>query len=98
MYRICMQRRRLRFVLSLGQEDPLEKRMASVFLPGESRGQRSLAGYSVWGCKGSDTTERLMLSTLSHPNGEGQSAVGFISKKRLELEINILRVIHPWVG
>ena len=23
-----------------------------VFLPGESHGQRSLAGYSTWGCKG----------------------------------------------
>ena len=28
-----------------------------VFLPGESHGQRSLAGYSIWGCKESDTTE-----------------------------------------
>ena len=26
-----------------------------VFLPGESQGQRSLAGYSPWGHKGSDT-------------------------------------------
>ena len=25
-------------------------------LPGESHGQRSLAGYSPWGCKESDTT------------------------------------------
>ena len=30
-----------------------------VFLPGESHGQRSLAGYSPWGHKESDTTERL---------------------------------------
>ena len=29
------------------------------FLPGESHGQRRLAGYSPWGCKESDTTERL---------------------------------------
>ena len=28
-----------------------------VFLPGESFGQRSLAGYSPWGCRESDTTE-----------------------------------------
>ena len=28
-----------------------------VFLPGESLGQRSLEGYSPWGCKQSDTTE-----------------------------------------
>ena len=28
-----------------------------VFLPGEFHGQRSLAGYSPWGCKESDMTE-----------------------------------------
>ena len=36
-------------VQSLGQEDPLEKEMAthsSIFLPGELCGQRSLEGYS----------------------------------------------------
>ena len=33
-----------------------------VFLPRESQGQRSLVGYSPWGCKESDTTERLTLS------------------------------------
>ena len=35
-------------VRSLGWEDPLEKEMEthSVFVPGESHGQRSLAGYS----------------------------------------------------
>ena len=32
-----------------------------VFLPGESHGQRSLAGYSPWGCTKSDRTERLTL-------------------------------------
>ena len=30
-----------------------------VFFPGESHGQRSLVGYSPWGCKELDTTERL---------------------------------------
>ena len=30
-----------------------------VFLPGESHGWRSLVGYSLWGCKESDTTEWL---------------------------------------
>ena len=28
-----------------------------VFLPGESHGQRSLAGYSPWGCKELHTME-----------------------------------------
>ena len=28
-----------------------------VFLPGKSHGQRSLVGYSPWGCKESDRTK-----------------------------------------
>ena len=36
----------------------------TVFLPGESHGQRSLVGYSPWSCKELDTTERLSLSQL----------------------------------
>ena len=37
----------------------LEKEMAthSIFLPGESHGQRSLAGCGPWGCRESDTTD-----------------------------------------
>ena len=37
----------------LGQEDPLEKRMAthSKCLTGEFHGQRSLVSYSPWGCR-----------------------------------------------
>ena len=40
-------------IQSLVQEDPLEQGMLPTpgFLPGESHGQRSLAGYSPWGCK-----------------------------------------------
>ena len=35
-----------------------------AFLPGKFHGQRSLAGYSLpWGCKESDTTERLSMHT-----------------------------------
>ena len=36
-----------------------------VFLPGEFHGQRSLAGYSPWGHKESDTTKWLILSHFS---------------------------------
>ena len=48
-------------VQSLGREDLLEKEMATtpVLLPGKSHGQRSLVGYSSWGRKELDTTERL---------------------------------------
>ena len=46
-------------VQSLDQEYPLDKEMAtpSVFLTGKFHGQRSLVGYSPWGCKEFDTTE-----------------------------------------
>ena len=33
-----------------------------IFLPGEFHAQRSLAGYSPWGCKELDRTERLSVS------------------------------------
>ena len=47
------------WIQSLGQEDPLEKEWqpTPVFLPEESHGQRSLAGYSPWGRKELDMTE-----------------------------------------
>ena len=46
-------------VRSLGWEDPLEKETAihSSILAWRIPGQRSLAGYSPWGRKESDTTE-----------------------------------------
>ena len=46
-------------VQSLGWEDPLEEGMTThaVFLPGESHGQRSLAGFSPQGLRESDMTE-----------------------------------------
>ena len=52
------------WVQSLSWDDPLEKGMAthSSILPGDFHGQRSLAGYSLLGCKESDQTEQLMLS------------------------------------
>ena len=39
--------------------------LTPVFLPGESQGQRSMAGYSPWGHKESDTTERLSTHTFN---------------------------------
>ena len=49
------------WVRSLGWEDPLEKEMepTPVLLPGKFYGWRSLVGYSPWGRKESDMTERL---------------------------------------
>jgi len=47
------------WVPSLGQEDPWRRawKHTPVFLPGESRGQRSLEGYSLWGHKESEIIE-----------------------------------------
>ena len=51
------------WVPSLGWKIPWSRKWepTPVFLPGESHGQRNLAGYSPWGRKESDTTERLTL-------------------------------------
>ena len=59
----------------LGREDPLEKEMAthSSILVWRSHRQRSLVGYSPWGRKEWDTTERLhfrfSLSCIGEGNG-----------------------------
>ena len=61
----CQWRRHRRLcVRSLSWEDLLVKEMQGtlVFLPGKSHGWRSMVGYSPWGCKQSDMTERLTLS------------------------------------
>ena len=56
-------------VQSLDWEDPWRRELPSTpgFLPEEfhGQGQRSLAGYSAWGHKVSDMTERLSLHFLS---------------------------------
>ena len=39
---------------------PWRRDPTPVFWPGESHGQRSLGGYSPWGCEESDVTEWLM--------------------------------------
>ena len=44
----------------------------SVSLPGELHGQRSLAGYSPWGCKKLDMTEQLSPAMLKVHSKEMQ--------------------------
>ena len=60
MIKICLQCKRPRFD-SWVRKIPWRKKWqpTPVFLPGESRGQRSLAVYSPWDHKESDTTEQL---------------------------------------
>ena len=49
------------WIRSLGEEDPLEREVTTHFsgLPGKSRGQRSLVGYSPWDHKDSDKNQVL---------------------------------------
>ena len=53
------------WVQFLGREDPWRRTQqpTPVFLPGESHGQRSLAGYSPWGHKELNMTEVIVYST-----------------------------------
>ena len=56
----CRIRKRLMFDPWVGKIPWRRKwQPTPVFLPGEFHGQRSLADYNPWGCKESDTTERL---------------------------------------
>ena len=57
--------RRHRFNLWVGKIPSSRKwQPTPVFLPGKLHGQRSLAGYSLWGLKESDMTQRLTLLLL----------------------------------
>ena len=50
-------------VQSLGWKIPWRREWqpTPVFLPGESYGQKSLVGYSIWGLKELDTTEHISM-------------------------------------
>ena len=52
-------RRQETWVQFLGRDDPLEEGMqpTPILLPGESRGQSRLVGYSLWGRAESDTAD-----------------------------------------
>ena len=62
------------WVRFLGQEDPLEKEMAthSSTLAGKSHGQKSVVGYSLWGRKELDTSDftllHFTLTTMENTN------------------------------
>ena len=49
-----------------------------VFFPGKSHGQRSLEGYSPWGCKDSDSTGLTLSLKLSQFSVQGDTALGNI--------------------
>ena len=66
---VCQRRRRRRLRFdSWVRKMPwrMEWQPTLVFLPGKSHGQRSLAGYSPWGCKDLDKTEWLSMCEYAH--------------------------------
>ena len=55
-----------------------------VFLPGESHGRRGLVGYSLWGCKESDTTKQLT-HTHTIMFKEGKETISKELNKRMRI-------------
>ena len=74
-----------------------------VFLPGESHEQRSLAGYSLWGDKKLDTTERLntyiniyYLYIYIHAYTRCVCACSVVSDSLQPQAIQPARLLCPW--
>ena len=63
-----MQEVQEKWVQSLGWEHPWRRKWqpTTVFLPGKFHGQRSLMGYTPWGCKELGTTEHTHTHTHTH--------------------------------
>ena len=54
-----------------------------VFLPGEFHEQRSLAGYSPWGCKELDMTERLSMHACKNdPSRHTYTQISILSSNK----------------
>jgi len=62
----CRRCRRRRFDLWVRRIPQRRKwQLTLVFLPGKLHEQRSLAGYSPWGCKELDMTEQLSTQAMN---------------------------------
>ena len=84
--KICLQCRRPAQVQSWVRKIPWRREWlpTPVFLPGEFHGQRSLAGYSPWGCKESDSTEQIThihthTHTYTHCQNQNTLPISLIS-------------------
>ena len=69
-----------------------------VFLPEKSHEQRSLAGYSLWGCKESDTTVWLSacVHTHTHTHGDMPGWMGMERKTIRGMKLQILVAARSW--
>ena len=86
-------------VWSLGGEEPWRRKWqpTPIFLPGAFHGQRSLAGYSPWGCKEMDMTKTTKTTTLFWENLHSP----FSSKHSLDcglLKVKPLNVLDLALG
>ena len=85
----CLQCRRLRFDPWVGKiSQRSEWQPTPVFQPGEFHGQRSLVGYSPWGRKESDMTER-----LTHTHNHFQSRKFSVEK---EVTVSVTKFRQHW--
>ena len=64
-----------------------------VFLPGKSHGQRSLAGYSPWGRKESDTTK-----AIEHARTYFYSLALCIQFSSVHLLCHVRLFVTPWTA
>ena len=81
-------------VQSLGWEDPCRRKWQPIpkFLPGKFHGQSRLVGgggYRLWGCKESDTTER-----LTHTLSKGWTEINNPNQKKKSRNKNDEALIH----
>ena len=65
-----------------------------VFLPGESSGQRSLVGYSLWSCKESDTTEH----KHTYVESKIQYKQTYLQSRNRLIDIENRLVVAKWGG
>ena len=83
-----------------GWEDPWRRKRqpTPVFLPGESHGQRSLAGYNLWGRKSPTRLKQLSSSSRyaddTAPIAEGEELKSSLMKvkeesEKIDLKLNI---------
>ena len=84
------------WVKSMDREGPVRREWppTPVFLPEESRGQRSLAGYSPRGHRESDTTEQLSMCARAHTHTHTHS-VKTVNLPACEEVETTRQIYHP---
>ena len=75
-----------------------EMQPTSVFLPGNSRGQRSLAGYSPWSHKELDPTEQLNTHIHTHSIISRASQVAQWQRVRHDLVTKQQQILLVFLG